>query len=249
MAWYYSENGAQAGPIDEPTFNSLVSAGRITPETLVWREGMEAWAAYSTVASGTSPAAPSIGGALPRCSECGNVFPADELVQIGSGSVCAACKPIAVQKLKEGVIMPKGFRYAGFWIRFAAWFVDFIILWVFQVVFSLISAIFIHTPPAGEKPNPFSAVSVVLMIISFGVQAGYYIWFVGKYGGTPGKMACGLRIVRADGEPVSFGRATGRYFSQMLSGMILVIGYIMAAFDDQKRALHDRICDTRVIYK
>ncbi|HET6371045.1 MAG TPA: RDD family protein, partial [Nitrospiria bacterium] len=43
--------------------------------------------------------------------------------------------------------------------------------------------------------------------------------------------------------------ACGRYFAEILSGIILCIGYIMAAFDDEKRALHDRICGTRVIKK
>jgi uncharacterized RDD family membrane protein YckC len=60
-------------------------------------------------------------------------------------------------------------------------------------------------------------------------------------------MAMGLKVVRADGSPVSIGLAFGRYFAKMLSGFILLIGYIMAAFDAQKRALHDMICDTRVI--
>jgi len=46
---------------------------------------------------------------------------------------------------------------------------------------------------------------------------------------------------------VSYGRAAGRYFAKMLSGIIMGIGYIMAGFDSQKRALHDMICDTRVI--
>jgi uncharacterized RDD family membrane protein YckC len=35
----------------------------------------------------------------------------------------------------------------------------------------------------------------------------------------------------------------------IVSGIILLIGYIMAGFDEEKRALHDRVCDTRVIYK
>jgi uncharacterized RDD family membrane protein YckC len=60
-------------------------------------------------------------------------------------------------------------------------------------------------------------------------------------------MVCGLKVVRSGGEKVSYGRAFGRYWATFVSGMILAIGYIMAAFDSQKRALHDRICDTRVI--
>jgi uncharacterized RDD family membrane protein YckC len=60
-------------------------------------------------------------------------------------------------------------------------------------------------------------------------------------------MACNIKVVMADGGKVSFARAIGRHFAKFISGMILGIGYIMAGFDDQKRALHDRICDTRVI--
>jgi uncharacterized RDD family membrane protein YckC len=70
---------------------------------------------------------------------------------------------------------------------------------------------------------------------------------IGKYGSTFGKMACNIKIVRADGSPASFGLAFGRYFAKMLSGLILGIGYFMAGFDDEKRALHDRLCETRAV--
>jgi hypothetical protein len=43
------------------------------------------------------------------------------------------------------------------------------------------------------------------------------------------------------------GRAIGRYFAKLLSMLILGIGYIMVAFDSEKRGLHDMICDTRVV--
>ena len=72
---------------------------------------------------------------------------------------------------------------------------------------------------------------------------------IGKYGATVGKMAMKIRVVTAEGQKVSYLRALGRYFAKLLSGMILMIGYLMAAFDDEKRALHDRICNTRVISK
>lgn len=77
----------------------------------------------------------------------------------------------------------------------------------------------------------------------------YTIFFNGRYGATPGKMACKLRVVTADGQPIGYGRATGRFFAEILSGIICNIGYIIAAFDDQKRSLHDHICSTRVIRK
>jgi uncharacterized RDD family membrane protein YckC len=81
------------------------------------------------------------------------------------------------------------------------------------------------------------------------MQLAYYVFFVGKYGATPGKMACGLRIVLADGGKLTYGRATGRFFAEWVSSMILGIGYLMVAFDDEKRSLHDRIVGTRVVHK
>ncbi len=77
----------------------------------------------------------------------------------------------------------------------------------------------------------------------------YQIFFLGKYGATPGKMACSIKVVTADGGRIGYGRATGRFFSELLSGIICYIGYIIVAFDGQKRALHDHICNTRVVYK
>jgi uncharacterized RDD family membrane protein YckC len=60
-------------------------------------------------------------------------------------------------------------------------------------------------------------------------------------------MACRLKVVTPEGNPISYGRALGRALASILSGMICAIGYIMAAFDEEKRSLHDRICNTRVV--
>ena len=61
-------------------------------------------------------------------------------------------------------------------------------------------------------------------------------------------MALGLKVIRADGGPISVGLAVGRYFAKILSALTLWIGFIIAGFDREKRTLHDHICGTRVIY-
>jgi uncharacterized RDD family membrane protein YckC len=66
-------------------------------------------------------------------------------------------------------------------------------------------------------------------------------------GATVGKMAMGLRVVTNDGKRLSFMNATGRYFAKILSAIIFCIGYIMIAFTDRKRGLHDMIASTLVI--
>jgi uncharacterized RDD family membrane protein YckC len=150
-----------------------------------------------------------------------------------------------VQKIKEGVAVSGDMDYAGFWLRFGAWFIDYIILGIASMIIYLpmtLMGVF-----SMDKPSVFLSFQLISTVLNFVIPAAYETWFVGKYAATPGKMACKIKVVMADGGKVSFGRAVGRHFAKYISGLILGIGYIMAGFDDQKRALHDRICDTRVI--
>jgi len=104
MNWFYTtRDQTQAGPVDEATLEGLFRSGTITAETLVWREGLDGWQPYS-VAFAPAAAAPVAAGGLARCSECGQSFPPDQLITLAGRSVCGACKPIAVQKMQEGVI-------------------------------------------------------------------------------------------------------------------------------------------------
>src|SRR6266568_3219290 len=91
------------------------------------------------------------------------------------------------------------------------------------------------------------SLTVVLMAIQLGTGISYETILIGKYGATLGKMACKIYVVTAEGGRVSYLRACGRYFARILSAFTLLIGYIMAAFDPEKRTLHDRICNTRVV--
>jgi uncharacterized RDD family membrane protein YckC len=245
MSWYYAENGQQIGPVDENRWASLVSEGTIKPTTLVWRDGMPNWAPFAQMSQGGGAVVTEAGGSL--CSECGRSFSEDELIEIEGRPVCAGCKPIVVQKLKEGVLTPSLMNYGGFWIRAGAKIIDYIVIYVVNLVPTFIYGFLAGA--AGREPGQVTPATFVLIAIQLAVSLTYNTWFLGKYGATPGKMACGLRVVRPDGSGITYGRAAGRFFAEMLSSAILYIGYIMVAFDDEKRGLHDRICDTRVIRK
>jgi uncharacterized RDD family membrane protein YckC len=263
MNWHYVEHGQQVGPVTEEVLTQLFQAGRITADTLVWHEGLPDWQTYHQAMANRPPVAgvpPIQPAAAPIplnenevvCAECGKIFPAGETIKVGQTSVCASCKPVFLQKLSEGVKINTGtLNYAGFWIRFAAVFVDGLILGLpfmivyFATVFPSISA----ASHRNGQPPQFAILPLLEQMGFYLVQWGYTIFFIGKYGATPGKMACKLKVVTAEGEKVSYARATGRCFAQILSAMICYIGYIMVGFDDQKRALHDHICNTRVVYK
>lgn len=117
------------------------------------------------------------------------------------------------------------FVLVGFGPRLLAYLIDGVVLGVLYWVTGI---------PAG---------STLAMILS----AIYFIASWGIKGQTVGKMALGLKVVSEDGSPLDWGKATIRYFGQLLSAAILCIGFIMIAFDSQKRGLHDMIAKTRVV--
>lgn len=248
MQWYYAEEGKSVGPITEEQLKALATDGTISQETLVWRNGMAEWLPYGKVMGGevVSPAAAPQGEGV--CCECGARLPLSKMVEYQGSRVCANCKPAFFQKVAEGVALAGVMQYGGFWIRFAAKVLDSIILWVVNTIINLIGG-FIMVAGAAGNADPGAQIAMRLIVFGVQIMIGitYHAFFVGKFAATPGKMACKLKVVRADGSRVTYARAIGRYFAEILSGMILYMGYIMAAFDEEKRTLHDRICDTRVI--
>lgn len=236
MDWFYIDSGERRGPVSETELSELTRSGKVGEQTLVWREGWSDWRKLADA----NAVAPTDGTA--PCVECGKVFPTSEMIQYEGSWVCATCKPIFFQKVKEGVPITRAMAYAGFWIRFVATIVDGIIMQLVGFAQGLMMGLWMPPDPEAQMTALFVNVG-----ISIAIGAAYEIFFIGKFGATPGKMALRLRVVTASGGSVSYARACGRYFSKFLSSMILLIGYIMAAFDDEKRALHDRICDTRVI--
>ena len=273
MSWYYADNGKQVGPITDADLESLLLRGTVRDDTLVWKEGMAKWQPYgevkpagpallipppaATAAGGpageAAAAAPLVAGEV-VCTECGRSVPRENTIQYGAAWVCATCKPVFVQKLKEGADLTAagaGLSYAGFWIRFVAKFMDGLIIMV--VVGLPLMVLLFGRIMSGRRGGAVPAFEIGLQLLFqaiwvFGGVA-YNTFFLGKFGATPGKMAVGIKVTTPEGQPISYLRAFGRAWAEQLSGLICNIGYIIAAFDDQKRALHDHICNTRVSYK
>jgi len=257
MSWYYADAGRQVGPIDEAALDDLVRTGVVRDDTLVWSEGMANWQPHGAV-RGPKPApmpAVPIAADSGFCSECGRPFPISQLVAIGSANVCAQCKPIYLQRVREGGQAIGQRRYAGFWIRFVALIIDSIILGVVEFIVNLplrliigVGAVDVANTGSIAGLGAVFAATGVLLLIDFAIAIAYNVYFWSTRGATPGKMALGLKIIRADGGPLTVGLAVGRYLCYLLDFFTIYIGFIIAGFDSEKRALHDRICDTRVIY-
>jgi len=186
------------------------------------------------------------------CNQCYKKFPNEDLIRYGDMLICAECKNIFFQRLREGSSVGEPLHYAGFWIRFVAKFIDGVICSIVSmfIMFAVGFPMFgMGADPGVFTTGRFWSLYFLVNALNISFDIFYKTFFVGKFGATPGKMALGLKVVTPDGGKVSYMRAFARYFGELLSGLILLIGYIMAAFDDEKRALHDRICGTRVIRK
>ncbi len=247
MNWYYVQEGRQVGPVTEEQFQALVANGTIQTTTYVWYQGMANWQPYNQVVNPTPAAADT----QTTCSQCGKVHATQDMIRHGELWICATCKPVFVQRLKEGVALPGVRKYGGFWIRFLARILDGLIAGI--VSWALMLAFFPTFLNAAQAPEEISleiiGLQLLFSLFQFGMSGAYETIFIGRFGATPGKMACGLSVTRPDGAKLSYARALGRYFGVILSYFTLYIGFIIAAFDEEKRALHDRICDTRVIKK
>lgn len=241
MEWYYADQDRRVGPVADEEFHALVASGAVTDATMVWQNGMADWAAYGTVAGEARPSPEGAPGYV-TCAECGLSFAHDEVIQYRGSYICGPCKPVFFQRIKEGGALAGDLNYGGFWIRFAAKFLDNVITMVFVFAVTFLLGIM----SAGSE-EAYTMVAIASFVLAYGIPVLYNTFFIGKFAATPGKMAAGLKVIRPDGGRVTYRRALGRYFGELLSGITLLIGYIMAAFDEEKRALHDRICDTRVI--
>lgn len=259
MEWYYADSGQRIGPVAESDLQSLYVSGKIRHNTLVWRAGMPEWQTFEAA----QPFLGSPAAAGQFCTECGKPYGSSYLVAFGAARVCANCKDAFFQRVREqgsAVAAGRAFLlYAGFWIRFLAVLIDGLIIGGAFVLLTLIVFLIPGRTLFRNLQNPVVSPAAIGMIYGglgllylflFGAMLLYQSWFVARRGGTPGKLALGLRVVRSDGTALTMGRSVGRAFAYILNNLVpFAIGFIIAGFDSQKRALHDHICDTRVIHK
>ena len=126
-------------------------------------------------------------------------------------------------------------QYAGFWIRFGAYFIDAIILGMVGFVFGLAMAE-VASEAIGSIINLVIGVSYFAVMESSGYQA------------TLGKMAVGIKVGDQNGDPIGVLNAIGRYFAKIISGLLLGIGFMMIGWDEKNQGIHDKLASTYVFY-
>ena len=276
MQWFYVENDAQAGPVTDAEFAQLQAQGLIQERTLVYCQGMADWMPLAdarsqgfwtppeTVAAPAPDAAPAStnplagAGLKPKlansegmiaCPSCGARVWDNELIPMGDRFVCVNCRDVTLQKIREGVNpLGSNLRYAGFGIRFLGSFIDGIIMQIYSLVLNMFFGLGFLDSAGDFLETPLL---IAYFVFSIGVPLTYVVYFLGnsRYQATPGMMAVKIKLVRPDGAKMTYLRAFGRYLASFLSSAIMGIGYLMMLWDPENRTLHDRMADTRVIYR
>lgn len=197
------------------------------------------------------------------CSACGTriqaeAVPSPSLPSSGVRKTCPGCNKIndaAAQfclhcgtKLPATAAVPAFGEPAGFWIRGLALLIDGIVLYALGWLAE--ERLGVPHDVIGD-PQGVDAVLQVLpgVLLDAAIGLVFCTLMVGRWGATVGKMICGLRIVRADGGRVTYGLSLTRYFAEFLSGLPLGLGYIWVLLSPSKRAWHDYLCDTRVVFR
>ncbi|HYL70745.1 MAG TPA: RDD family protein [Candidatus Dormibacteraeota bacterium] len=165
-----------------------------------------------------------------------------------------------------GYAMPRpgpapGLQYAGFWIRFLAYLIDGIVLWIpLGIIFALtiaptvqpINCTFINTTGFQSATcsgiGPLVGAFGIFWLIGLIVPAVYDVVLWSWLGQTLGQKALGLHVVDANtGTRISVGRAIGRYIGLLVSSWVLFLGLIWAGFDPRKQGWHDKMASTFVV--
>jgi len=143
--------------------------------------------------------------------------------------------------------LPAGSPYSGLATRVLACVIDVLIIqgvaWVVGAVAAVAASMFDLSEDLQTVLIATGAVVAALW------TAGYLVFFWSTTGQTPGDRVMEIRVQDAvTGRPLHFGRAVVRLLGAVLSALILFLGYLLILFDPHRRALHDRMVGSVVVY-
>ncbi len=148
---------------------------------------------------------------------------------------------------------------AGFGSRLGSYLIDYLVLGVPGAIVFFIALSAVPTEIVGctvdgrvglcEQPDGTgTAILILLGLIYFAVFLWYYGSFEGVKGQTVGKKAVGIKLIDAGtGDPVGFGRAIGRRFGSIISGIPCYLGYLWMLWDSDKQTWHDKMVNAKVV--
>ncbi len=184
-----------------------------------------------------------------KCQLCGQENPSEARFCSNCGTTLALkvepVSPLAPSTPDKKPVVT--IQYAGFWIRFAAAFIDYMIVNAVVGVIRMLTIIPIMF--IGRLGYSFSSIPVMSTLIESLFPILIYLWlFTGLKGKTIGKMAMGIKVIDAQGNKPDLGCAALREIvGRLVSTIALFIGFFWMAGDKEKQGWHDKIAGTHVI--
>ncbi len=221
LSWYFAQNNQQQGPVPLAELQRKLAAGELGLNALVWTEGMPQW-----VQAGTLPVLAPAGGAT-----------------------WAAMPPAAPGGVIEYQTPLVPHPYAGFWLRFLAYLLDYLLIWIAQTILLAGAWGLGFFVLAGHPPSRAYLHLAQPIVLWIGIWLYFGLMESSAWQGTVGKQLVGLKVTDLNGRRIGFGQAMGRNLGKVLSAFILMIGFIMAGFTERKQALHDLLAKTLIVRK
>lgn len=136
------------------------------------------------------------------------------------------------------------YEYAGFFVRLLANIVDFILLFIVFFALGFGVAVMGFDNIFNPDSSSYTIVEIILNII--GIALYIFLWV--KFAGTPGKRLFKLKVLDDQtGDNITVIQAIIRYFSMILSTIVIFLGFIWIFFDAKKQGWHDKLAKTVVV--
>jgi uncharacterized RDD family membrane protein YckC len=238
------------GPFTRTEVADKMSRGEFTLDSLAFVEGLTQWTPLRDVLArvdAANPSAPATSAlpvsALPTGTGHSHIPAPGTAALIGTGySYAATMRP------------PDHLVYAGFWLRTAAYLLDYLMLTAVALLLGSVIGFVVGLIVALINRDAMQpAIAVTQGFVGLLIFVLIWLYFAlmesSRLQATLGKMALGLQVTDRQGQRIGFGRATGRFFGKIISGIILYIGFMMAGWTERKQALHDMLADTLVVRK
>jgi uncharacterized RDD family membrane protein YckC len=229
-----NQNNVPQGPFTRQEVAQKIAAGEFTLNSLAHMEGLAQWTPLRDVLARVDVAL-----APPALVSPLSVPP----TQTPGYSYAVTMQP------------PSHLVYAGFWLRFVAYFIDGLILVLILsvpaiILISMLVELNGGHSDSGFKPEAIGAIVADLFFYLVGPFAAWLYFAIMESGSkqaTYGKRIMGLCVTDMAGQRIGFGRATARFFGKIVSAIPFDLGFVMAGFTDRKQALHDMMAGTLVV--
>jgi uncharacterized RDD family membrane protein YckC len=244
-------DGTPRGPVPRVFVEERVEHGLWPDRLMIAEVGSNAWRAFRELSPAPPPMPaedvaqePDTSAAAGRPAGYAPTMAADHghnLAAVRMVSAVDETTAMGASALPAGAAI-----HAGFWRRCAAYTIDYFITFVASYVVGLIAGFALA---AGQGATGMMAAPTVGGILGLIVGWMYFaLQESSTQQATLGKRALGIKVTDANGVRIGFGRATGRFFGKILSGLIFAIGFMLAGWTQKKQALHDMLANTFVVF-